>query len=68
MQISGDQLYYLVQVLKESLDIQMGYDWSFTSKRDSRKDFYERLIKSLMLQDKIDITEVDLAALKKLEL
>lgn len=68
MHISGEQLFYLVQVLKDSLTIQMGYDWNFTSKRDSRKDFHDRLIKSLMLQDKIDIAEVDLSAIKKLEL
>lgn len=67
MQISGEQLYYLVQVLKDSLDIQMGYDWSFKSKRDSRKEFYEKLLKSILTQDKIDVPEVDLAKFKQID-
>lgn len=67
MQISGEQLYYLVQVLKDSLDIQMGYDWSFKSKRDSRKEFYEKLLKSALNQEAIDIPEVKFSKLKNIE-
>lgn len=66
MQITGEQFFYLVQVLKDSLDIQLGYDWSFHSKRDSRQDFYRQLLKSIMVQDKIEIADPDLVKLKKL--
>lgn len=61
MQISGEQLFYLVQVLKDSLDIQMGYDWSFKNKRDNRKEFLEKLMKSILTQEKVDVSEVDLS-------
>jgi hypothetical protein len=47
MIISGEQLLFLVQVLKDSLDIQMGYDWNFKSNRDQRKKFHEELLKLL---------------------
>lgn len=63
MQITGQQLLFLVRVLKDSLDIQMGYDWNFHDKRDQRKIFYDRLIESLVSQQSIEIQEVDVSKL-----
>lgn len=57
MQLQGEQLLFLVQVLKDSLEIQMGYDWPFTHRRDQRKSFYENLINSALSQEQINIVE-----------
>jgi hypothetical protein len=64
MQITGEQLFFLVQVLRDSLDIQMGYDWSFRKKRDERKQFYENFIYTILSQKNIDIKDLDLTKLK----
>lgn len=61
MQITGEELFFLIQVLKDSLDIQMGYDWSFTQKREQRKIFYDKFIQSLVSQQAIEIQEIDLS-------
>lgn len=55
MKITGNQLFFLMQVLKDSLEIQMGYDWNFTQKREERKKFHEELLKSLLLNEKVNV-------------
>jgi len=67
MQITGEQLFFLVQVLKDSLDIQMGYDWSFNYKLEQRKLFYNKFIQLLLSQDTVNIELMDLSKIKKLE-
>ena len=60
MKITGEQLFFLIQVLKDSLEIQMGYDWSFHHKRDERKKFYNKFIQSILLQHDIHVEGFDL--------
>lgn len=58
MKITSDQLFFMIQVLEDSLEIQMGYDWSFKYKRDKRKAFKDEIFKSLIAQESIDIQSV----------
>lgn len=55
MTISSEQLYLLMQVLKDSLEIKMGYDWTFEMKLEKRKTFYEELIKQAITTDRVNI-------------
>lgn len=55
MQISGEKFYFLMQVLKDSLEIQSGYDWNFEHKLEARKKFYDELMKIIITQDFIEI-------------
>lgn len=58
MTISGEQLYFLMQVLNDSLKFEMGYDWPFTIRREKRKQFYDALIKEMMAKnEKIKIMD-----------
>lgn len=59
MQINGEQLFFLLQILKDSLDIQMGYDWNFKYKKEKRKNFYEELLRSILSQENFHIQEFD---------
>lgn len=55
MQITGTQLLFLIQVLKDSTEIQMGYDWNFANKRQERQKFHDDLLTSLFLKEKINV-------------
>lgn len=66
MQISGDQLLFLIQVLKDSLDIQMGYDWSFKYKKEQRSQFYEKFIQTILSKEHFSI-DVDINKLKDIK-
>ncbi len=61
MKITGEHLLFLVQVLKDSLDIQTGYDWNFTHKRKERELFYDKFIQSLLSQQDVNIQGLDLS-------
>jgi len=63
MKITGEQLLFLVQVLKDSLEIQMGHDWTFKNKREQRQKFYDTLLKELISQNIVKIEEIDLSKL-----
>lgn len=67
MKIKGDELFFLIQVLKDSLEIQNGYDWSFKYKKNERKIFYEKLIKEILLQHKINIEDFDLTKIQNIK-
>jgi hypothetical protein len=64
MKMTGEQLLFLMQVLKDSLDIQMGYDWSFNHKKDQRKAFYDKFIELLISQQSIETPAIDISTLK----
>lgn len=66
MQISGKQLWFLVQVLKDSLELQMGYDWSFKYRLEQRKAFHEELLQLLITQNNVDVSEMDVSKLEVL--
>lgn len=55
MKITGEQLIFLVDILKDSLEVQMGYDWVFKSSRDQRKLFHDNLLKCLLSQQKVEV-------------
>lgn len=57
MQITGNQLLFLLQVLKDSLKGEMGYDYAYKYKREQRKAFQEELMHSILLQEKVDVLE-----------
>jgi hypothetical protein len=58
MHITGEQLYFLIQVLKDSLDLQQGYDWPFTHKRETRKKFHEELIKTIITNENVSVKQL----------
>jgi hypothetical protein len=64
MKITGEQLFFLTQVLKDSLDIQGGYGWVFKKSRDQRRVFYDDFIRSILCQQKVQIPEADLSKIK----
>lgn len=66
MQLTGDQLIFLIQVLQDSLKIERGYDWTFEHKRDKRNIFYEDLMRSLLTQSTVNIQGVELSRLQEL--
>lgn len=67
MKITGEQLFFLIEVLKDSLKIQLGYDWNFTHRQKERKVFYKDFMHTLISQQDVDIAEVDLSEIKKLK-
>lgn len=67
MQITGDQLLFLVQVLKDSLNIEMGYGWVFEQSRNKRKIFYDEFMKNLISQQDINIQEMDHSKFRNME-
>ncbi|HHF7341042.1 TPA: hypothetical protein ACPSKZ_000691 [Legionella anisa] len=64
MQITGKQLVFLIQVLKDSLEVQMGYGWIFKYNHEQRESFYQELIESLFSQNDVEVKEIDLSELK----
>lgn len=67
MYIKGSQLLYMLQVIKDSLKLQLGTDWAFEASQKSREKFYNELIKSLIDQeDKIEVRELDLGKMKSI--
>lgn len=67
MEISGEQLLYLIRVLKESLDLPIGYDYPFTYKKTQREIFHEKLMATLLSQKEIEVQKLDLMGLQELE-
>lgn len=57
--LNREGIKILPKILKDSLDIQMGYDWSFHHKREQRKIFYDKFIECLVSQQSIEIQEID---------
>lgn len=55
MKIPASQLLQLMQILKDSMEIQMGYDWNFKSTHAERKKLYDELLKSIVSEQIIEI-------------
>lgn len=66
MKITGEQLNFLIQVLRDSLEIQMGYDWTFKYKKEKRKEFYQSLIEELLSSAKVQINKFDVSNIEKI--
>ena len=57
----------MLQVIKDSLQLQLGTDWAFEAPLKSREKFYNDTIKSLIDQeDKIEVKDLNIKNVKPL--
>lgn len=59
MQISGDKLLFLIQVLRDSLNIEKTQQWTFQHSHDAREKFFENFMDSILGNLSFEIKEKD---------
>lgn len=55
MKLSGEQLLFLLNVLKDSLDIHKSYAYVFNSSHERRKKFYEEFMNKLIVSSNPEV-------------
>lgn len=64
MQIKGERLLFLIQILEDSLKLPLGTDWVFRHKFDSREYFHEEFMRSLISSELIEVKGFDASKIK----
>ncbi len=66
MKITGEDLFFLIQVLKDSLSVEMGSRYVFNNAHDIRQKFHDQFIQSILRHQEFEVQGIDYSKLNEI--